>query len=270
MLGRVKTAVLKSVALLGVMTIPAFAAEPNFSMSLSPTAIGPGNTSTLIYTIDNTANGVGVSDMAFDTMLPAAVTLEDPANPMTDCVDATLVAANGGSMIDFSEGRIAPGEICTVSVDVTSGTAGVHMISSDGLSSSEGSGSSTSVDLTVDTVRPGFTKSFFPDNIARNSVSTLTFTIDNSANPGALSTITFTDPLPAGMVVADPANASSTCGSASIVPEVTADPGTSSISMSVFGINFPGFEVLLAGATCTVTVNVVGTQAGTLTNVTDP
>jgi len=58
---------------------------------------------------------------------------------------------------------------------------------------------------------PGFSKVFAPDIIGPGSVSTLTFTIDNSAGGVPLDSLAFTDTLPGVVAIADPANASTTC-----------------------------------------------------------
>jgi len=135
------------------------------------------------------------------------------------------------------------------------------------LTSSAGNSENTTADLTVTTTRPGFSKSFAPSSIPRGDRSTLTFVIDNSANPSDLSSLSFTDNLPAGMEIATPANSSNTCGEAGANITFTATPGTSVITLAVFSNIFPGFQALAAGATCSVIVDVVGTGAGMLHNV---
>ena len=88
--------------------------------------------------------------------------------------------------------------------------------------------------------------------------STLTFTIDNSANASSVILVGFTDNLPVGMEIASPANASTDCVGALL----TAVPGTSVIAL--VGSLSP---VLAAGASCTVSVDVVATGGGMLDNI---
>ncbi len=105
----------------------------------------------------------------------------------------------------------------------------------------------------VNAQTPSFSKTFLPDTIAVGSVSTLQFTIGNTASVGVMNLV-FSDTLPAGVVIATPANATTNCPDASVSAP---DGGTT--------ISFSG-EFLGAGKTCTITVQVIGTTAGTHTN----
>lgn len=100
--------------------------------------------------------------------------------------------------------------------------------------------------------------------------TTLTFTIDNTLNASRIGNLDFVDSLPNGLVVADPSNASSDCISAGLPDTtITAVPGTGVITLNADGTTiFAGFEVLPAGATCTVNVDVKATGAGALNNIT--
>ncbi|MCB0207993.1 MAG: DUF11 domain-containing protein [Anaerolineae bacterium] len=225
---------------------------PTFSKTFTPSTIGPGSVSTLIFTI--TAGTTPVTDLAFTDTLPAGVTIADPANATTSCTDGILTAPDGGDTISLSNGSVGASGSCTVSVDVTSSTVGTHSNTSGDLTSSEGNSGTAAADLIVATNRPGFSKSFSPSTVFYGQRSTLTFTIDNTANSSLASNLTFTDNLPTGMVIADPSNAATTCTGG----VVTAEPGQDVIS---FGSGF-----VLAGASCTVTVDVVATGLGDLNN----
>jgi uncharacterized repeat protein (TIGR01451 family) len=105
----------------------------------------------------------------------------------------------------------------------------------------------------VASAQPVLFKNFGAASIPLGGTTTLTF---NLGNPLANTGVTFTDILPAGLIVATPngLSFSGTCGGGSTV---TATPGSNSIS--------------LAGGTtsCTFTVNVVGITAGTKNNSVD-
>ena len=242
-------------------------AQPTFSKLFSPDNMGPGSVSTLTFTIMNGA-AAGVTDLAFTDTLPAGVTIATPANPSSSCGDtATLTAPDGGSTITFSNGQIGASSSCTITVDVTSSTPGTHMNVTGDLTSSAGNGGTASDDLTVATDRPGFSKSFAPSAVQLGSRSTLTFTIDNSANASAATMLDFTDNLPAGLVVAGPANATTDCNDPLIPATLTATPGSSVITLDANGTG--AFPALAAGATCTVVVDVIATGSGSLNNVTE-
>jgi uncharacterized repeat protein (TIGR01451 family) len=99
---------------------------------------------------------------------------------------------------------------------------------------------------------PTFTKSFSPSTTSPNAPVTLRFTIINNSGI-QLTGLSFTDSLPAGLVVATPLNFTNTCGG-SFAPT----PGGALITLSG--------GTLAANATCTVAVQVVAASVGTYTN----
>ena len=231
----------------------AASAQPTFSKVFGPDSIGPGGLSTLTFTITN-GGMAPMSNLAFTDPLPAGVTLATPANPSTTCADGQPAAPNGGDTVSFSDGRLGVGEACTVTVTVTSSSAGAHLNVSGDLTSSAGNSGSATDTLTVTTALPSFSKSFAPSSIPLGGRSTLTFTIDNSANGSSLTALAFTDTFPTGLEIAAPANLANTCGGA-----VTATPGAGVVVLSN--------GTIAAGATCSVAVDVTATGGGTLANV---
>lgn len=249
---------------LGLSTASAAAAQPTFSKAFDPATIGPGSVSTLTFTIDNSGSGTPVTDLAFTDNLPAGVTLATPASPVSDC-DGTLTAPDGGGTVTLSGGMVGAFDTCTLQMHVTSGTPGTHMNVSGDLTSSAGSSGTASDDITVDGGRPGFTKSFSPSTLPLGSRATLTFTIDNSLNGSDAVDLRFTDDLPTGLEVADPANVSNTCTDGVFTGGVvSAVPGTGVVSLGSGG----GLDLAAVGAegTCTVSVDVVATGVGALEN----
>ncbi len=99
---------------------------------------------------------------------------------------------------------------------------------------------------------PAFSKAFTPATIGPGSVSTLRFDIANGT--GLLVTnMAFSDTLPAGVTIADPAVVSSTCGGT-----VSAASGDDTITFSDGGVG--------VGGSCFVRVNVTSATPGTHTN----
>ena len=239
------------------------AARPTFSKAFSPASIGLGGTSTL--TIEHTGR-VDAKNLDFTDNLPAGVTVASPTNQTKTCTGG-MVAAAGGSF-SYSGGTVPATSSCTISVDVTSSAAGTHTNISGDLTSSHGNSGSATADLEVlEVFLPIFSKSFSPNSIPLGSKSTLTFTIDNSANPNRVDNLDFTDNLPTGIVVASPSNATTDCGTATIPPTLRAVSGTRVIILDANGVF--SFPALAAGATCTVSVEVLGTGIGTHTNVSE-
>ncbi|MCP4682416.1 MAG: IPTL-CTERM sorting domain-containing protein [Desulfobacterales bacterium] len=246
----------------------ALAQAPTFTKAFNPDTIGPGSVSTLTFTITN-AGGTPVTNMDFTDNLPGGVTIADPPDASCNCLGAigVLTAPAGGTVISLTDGSLAGSSSCTVVVDVTSSVVATHTNLSGALTSSLGNSGTATNTLMVVTTLPGFTKAFDPTSVPLGGRSTLTFTIDNTLNTSPVINLDFTDNLPTGMVVADPANAYTDCISAGLPDTtLTAVPGTGVITLNADGAGFPGFEVLPSGATCTVAVDVIATGSGILGN----
>lgn len=227
-------------------------AGPAFDKSFIPATIAPGSVSELRFEIIN-ETAAPVSNLAFTDNMPAAITVASPLYVTNSC-EGTLTAAEGSSTISLVGGEVAGSTSCIITVDVTSSTPGIHSNVSSVLSSSAGTGGTATADLTVDADRPSFSKAFSPANIDLGGRSTLTFTLDNSPEGSIVTGLSFTDDLPEGMEIADPANIVSTCENAN----VTAVSGTNQIAFS------DGF--LFADEVCTVSVDVKTTGTGVLVN----
>ncbi len=251
-------------------------AQPSFSQAFTPGTIGPGSTAALVFTIDNTGNPTPLENLAFTSTLPSMlpagiITIADAPATSTNCSagQAMMTAPASGTTITFSNGRVGAGSSCTVTVNVTSSNVGTNTnpsvtLTSDFMGDPPTSGTA---DLIVVTDRPGFTKTFSPSSIDLGKTATLTFTIDNMANAAAVTFLAFTDNLPDGLEIASPANFSSTCMAPS-GETVSATPGSTQFFYQAVGFVFPGFEVILGGGSCTVTIDVLSTGTGQLENVT--
>ncbi|HWQ33835.1 MAG TPA: hypothetical protein VNQ79_13375 [Blastocatellia bacterium] len=101
---------------------------------------------------------------------------------------------------------------------------------------------------------PDLTKSFSPVATSINIPATLTFTMTNGSGFFNQPNLSFTDTLPAGLVVAPAPNIVNTCGGT-----VTATSGSGSISVS-------GAVLSSGTASCQVKVNVIASAPGSYTN----
>ena len=120
-------------------------------------------------------------------------------------------------------------------------------------------------DFAIDNLRvldatPSLDMAFASDAVAAGSPSTLTFTITNTSELAAKSDWSFTDALPAGMVVAPtPAVGGSCLNSTGTAFTVQAAAGASAITAT-------GGDLAAGTTSCTVTVDVVAATAGSYTN----
>jgi Domain of unknown function DUF11 len=113
------------------------------------------------------------------------------------------------------------------------------------------------------TTPPTFATAFSPTTIAVGESATLAFTITDTNSSGTESGIGFTDTLPAGLVVDSQNGESGSCGSTAATP-VTADPGSSTISLT--GGSLKGGAAGSTSATCSVSVDVTSNTPGNYTN----
>jgi len=236
---------------------------PTITKSFNPTSIALNANSTLSFTIVNPNTFSALSGVAFTDSLPAGLVVAAIPNVTGSCGSGTITATAGSGSISLSGGTLtappAAGSSCTFSVDVTGTTAGVKNNTVQVSSTEGGIGNASNASLTV-IAPPTISKAFNPTSIALNATSTLSFTITNPNTASALSGVAFTDNLPAGVVVAAIPNVTGSCGSGTI----TAPAGSGSISLS--GGTLTASPAV--GSTCTFSVDVAGTTAGSKSNTT--
>ncbi|AZV80673.1 hypothetical protein EBB79_22225 (plasmid) [Parasedimentitalea marina] len=229
---------------------------PSFSKSFSDPVLGAGGSTTLTYVITNNDGSTTLSGLRFSDDLDAALTGFSVTGGTGSNLCGTGSTVSGTSEILLEDGTLAPGDSCnivlTVAVPAGATTGGYPGATSTLTENGEFAASAASATLTIEPA-PGFSKDFASSSIVQGDVSTLTFTLDNSAASVAASSLDFTDNLPAGLTVASPANASTTCTGGTL----TATTGTASIS-------YTGGSA--AAASCTVSADVRATSSGTLVN----
>ncbi|WP_170127953.1 cell wall-binding repeat-containing protein [Euzebya rosea] len=230
---------------------------PLFTKAFAPNPIGQGDATTATYTIDNTVSLLDATGLDFTDTLPAGLSVADPANASTTCTGGTFTAVAGSTTIAYTGGTVNAGDMCTIMVDISGDVGGVYVDETGELTSSSGN-SGTATDTLVVRIPPTLNKDFLADTITLGGTTTLILTLDNTANGAAVEILDLTDTLPAGMTIASPASAISTC----IGGTLSAPDGGSTIT-------FGGGDVPGTG-TCQVEVDVTTDAVGTLTNTTDP
>ena len=231
--------------------VAAIVAPPTVTKSFNPTSIGVNGTSTITITLSNPSTNPSTGAAITDTY-PAGLVNATPSNVATTC-GGTATAANGGGSVALTGGTIPAGGSCTITVDVTSAAANSYVNTTGNVSGSEGTslGGGTAT-LTV-LNRPTISKVFAPTSIPINGTSTLTITLSNS-NSTPLTSATFTDTYPSGLINATPSNVATTCGGTA-----TAANGGGSVALT-------GGTIPAAGS-CTVTVNVTSASANSYNNI---
>lgn len=234
----------------------------------NPISIAVGQTSELTITVYNrTVNpltGINLTDT-----LPAGLTLAANPNASTTCTGGSLQAFPGDTKVVLT-GAQAPARgdtqvevSCVIKVLVTSTTPNAtpytNTIHPADFTSVAGTvAANRSANLTV-TAGLSASKQFSPASVAVGGVARATVTVLNQSS-GQLTNVSVNDDgLAGGLVVANPANAATSCGG---TPAITANPGATGVRLD--GVTLP------AGGACDLSFDVLTTGAGPWNNTIAP
>ena len=190
-------------------------------------------------------------NMAIADNLPQAtgggqMRVANPANAATTCGGTSVIDATPGNTSVGLSGAIVPARAsngtgaagtCNLQVDVIAGAGSYAGANANKAvvtyteKRMDGSTSTGSAEDTADFVfnsSLGANKLFNPASVSSGGKSTVTVRLENTGAV-ALSNVSVTDPLPTGMVLANPSNAYTSCAGGT---SITAMPGASSASMT--------------------------------------
>jgi uncharacterized repeat protein (TIGR01451 family) len=230
------------------------ASPPSIAKAFGAASIPLNGTTSLTFTINNPNTSVALTGLAFTDNLPTGLVVATP-NGLTNTCGGTVTAVAGSGSVSLSGGTLATSASCTVSVNVQGTTAGVKNNSVQVTSTEGGTGNTSNASITV-VAPPGISKAFGAASIPLNGSTSLSFTIQNSNTTTTLTGVAFSDILPAGLIISTPNGQTGSCGGGTI----TATQGTSVISLSG--------ATLAASTSCTFSINVTGTAAGSQNNTT--
>ncbi|MBO9663701.1 choice-of-anchor Q domain-containing protein [Dokdonella sp.] len=245
---------------IGAFEVQQASSAPGVIKRFDPGTVMVDGLSTLTITLSNGSASASTLTAPLTDTLPLPLVLANPPAASTTCAQGTVTAVAGAGSVSLNSGaRIPAQSTCTITVSVRSHTAGTYtnVIPAGALQADSGSNADpASADLIVtgQPVPPGVTKAFAPNAIAAGATSTLTITLANSHPNAATLTADLTDVLPTPLVVANPANASTTCPGGT----VTAVAGSGSVTL--------GSGAQISGGTCAITVKVTAGAAGAYLN----
>ena len=198
--------------------------------------------------------------------------LANPPNfDPSDCGPAaTITGTAGASTFTFSGGYLAPGDECTLTLDVTMVVNGnrTNRIPAGDVSSSNGAKNGTPMEASLTNLEgASISKSFAPNPVASGlgNYSILTIIIRSTANV-TLTDMGMVDDLPAGLEVAGgsaPAPTNTCSGTLNDAALGPLDPGDTTIRLT-------GGTLPIGFSSCTITVAVAGANPGTYTNTIPP
>lgn len=265
------------------LTVQAGSVPPTISKVFSLDELGLNGIATLSFTISN-PNNVTLFNVGFTDTYPAG--LVNAATPAVssncDNVAGGTAGTTGGVAGGNTIGLAGPGvaspndmpanSTCTLTVSVTSATAGIYNNTSGAISGCATAGTPCSAantrtgltaSDTITFVRPTITKSFGPDPIASGGTATLTIVLSHDSDVAfSINTPGFTDTFPVApgaITVATPLTASTTCGGTLL------DNAGGALAAGDAGIRLNGGSIPAHGS-CQVTVNVTASAGGTYTN----
>lgn len=168
------------------------------------------------------------------------------SSAVNPCTDPRAQTSNVGG-VPVSYGRFPANS----SILKTNNALGITMRNQQG----SGIGNDGAFDnIRVLDVTPQLDKAFSPASVPTGGASTLTLTVTNTNELAEKAGWSFTDSLPAGLVVRSPANIGGTCSAT-----VSAPVGSSAVVVSNGRLN--------AGqASCTITLDVTSNTVGTYSN----
>ncbi|MBL8520264.1 MAG: DUF11 domain-containing protein, partial [Betaproteobacteria bacterium] len=239
----------------GVLTV----GVPSIAKVFSPNPVQLGQDSTLTFTLSNGTNAAMTAVAFSDTFptMPQAMVVATPSTTTNTC-GGTFTATAGAGSVTFSGGTIPANSACTLSVEVRVPTAGAAIGTYNNVSGAVTAagplnGNTASASLVVTQAVPNVDKAF-AGVLTVGGTQTLTFTITQPVgNP--TQTFSFTDNLPAGLVVATPSVIGGTCSGGS----VTAVAGSGTITVSGRQILNPATSCTISVLVSTATVPTIGT-----------
>ena len=245
----------------------------------SPSSIAAAGTSTITFTLTN-PNAISLSAASFSDTFPTspgAMTTTAVAQSYIGGVRGTCTGAipsagsTAAASVSFAGLAIPANSSCTVLVDVTATAIGNYSNTASGVTTAQTGASAgpASSTATLGVAQLGIAKSFSPSATGVGEKSSLSLVINNPSATGYSGTLVLTDSFPAGMTVAAPLNATSSCGgtlrnAGNTANSAAGDTGFSlqggTIAAAMTGPFVPG--------TCTINVDVTTSGAGSFANTT--
>ncbi|HWR36802.1 MAG TPA: hypothetical protein VN622_13110 [Clostridia bacterium] len=241
------------------------AATASLSVATPPTVVNTFGTATvpiqgstsLAYTITNPNTAIQLSGIGFVNTLPAGLVIANPSGLAGSCTGSTINAIPGTNSVTFAGGTLATAASCTLSLNVTGVTSGVHANMTGIVTSIEsGPGATSNAALIAVLAPPQIANAFGAATVQLNSNVSLSFAITNPNTTTALTGVAFTDVLPSGLVVANPNNLTGSCGGGTI----TATAGASAVDLAG--------ATIAPSSVCTFSIDVVGVAGGNQVNTT--
>ncbi|HEU0291726.1 MAG TPA: sortase [Anaerolineales bacterium] len=231
----------------------------------NPVLVHGGASSTLSVQLinPNTTTLLGIAFTDDMTLLGTGIEIANPPNLNVGTCGGTLTGNTGDTSFSFSGGILAPNTSCTLTLSVIMLVNGnlTNRIPAGAVTTFNGVSNPDPTEASL-TNLPGVSinKSFTPGQVSSNQPSTLTITIRNTSNVPVVNmglADNLPGTLPDGLEIANPANATNTCGGT-----LTTAPGSQTVQLTGGGLAALGSP----GDSCVVSVDVLSTRPGVYIN----
>jgi uncharacterized repeat protein (TIGR01451 family) len=206
----------------------------------SPSPVGVNSTLTYTISVHNFGPGTATGMIVTDP-LPATTTFVSDSSSQGSCSGTTTVTCSLGSL--------ASGATATVTIKVTATKVGtITNTATASATDTDPLLGNASDSVTTKVVAPSLnlTKTGSPNPVKDGSTLTYTLTVHNNG-PGTATGVTVTDPLPTGVTYSSASTSQGSC---------TQSAGTVTCAVGT----------LTNGSTATITIKVVPSKTGTITN----
>jgi uncharacterized repeat protein (TIGR01451 family) len=245
---------------------------PGITKAFGASTIAVGGSTTLTFTLSNSNASVLTGAAFTDNLVNMSIATPGAATGTCTGVGTNLFSA-AQTALNFTGLSIPASGSCTVIVNVTSSTAGVNPNTTSGVTTAltavAGSPSNTA-NLTV-LLPPSISKSFSPASIGGGDATTMSIVVSNpnSTSIALAASAAYTDIFPVTpgqMQVASPLVSSSTCSTGGTASTLK-NSSNATLAVGDIGIQING-GTIAAGGTCTITVALTASVAGSYTNTT--
>ena len=241
-------------------------AAPTVTKVFANAGFQVNNANRLTITLTN-PNTEAITSVAFTDTYPANMVNAPTPNIVNTC-GGTATAAAGAGILNISGATIPASASCTVEVDLTATAAGAYTntLLAAGVTSANAN-AGPAADVTADTkayLPPTLSKSFGAATLSIGSSTTLVLTLTNPvSNPDAITDVRVDDTFPTDMILQNTTfrYAPAACGSVTKIDDTASVAGDDNIRFNV--------ALLAAGVSCELTVNIISSTSGAVTNTTD-
>ncbi len=229
---------------------------PTVDLNFVASTLAQGQPTSATFTIHNPNPSTALTGVGITDTLPGGLVVASPTGATSSC-GGTITASPGGSTITLSGATTAANGSCTFSVKVTGTTPGVKANTTGAVTSNQTGPGATGNDSVTVVAPPSIGMAYGTGVLVTGATTSLTFTISAPQNnPAVLTNVSFSDNLPDGLVISNPANFFGGCGGSTF----TAVPGTQTITQT-------GAQIV-PGSQCTFSISVTATGSGPQDNTT--